>query len=83
MVMGRNGHGPKWLWAEMTRNRRRQIALLMYIVKKNAQSCCMVHVTTPFFTTLFSHKQKAGVSHDLAQIGDLICLQSDLLSLNP
>ena len=20
MVMGRNGHGPKWLWAEMTRN---------------------------------------------------------------
>ena len=21
MVMGRNGHGPKWLWAEMTRNR--------------------------------------------------------------
>ena len=22
MVMGRNGHGPKWLWAEMTRNRK-------------------------------------------------------------
>ena len=21
MVMGRNGHGPNWLWAEMTRNR--------------------------------------------------------------
>ena len=21
MVMGRNGHGPKWLWAEMIRNR--------------------------------------------------------------
>ena len=20
MIMGRNGHGPKWLWAEMTRN---------------------------------------------------------------
>ena len=20
MVMGLNGHGPKWLWAEMTRN---------------------------------------------------------------
>ena len=20
MVMGRNGHGPKWLWAKMTRN---------------------------------------------------------------
>ena len=20
MVMGRNGHGPKWLWAEMTSN---------------------------------------------------------------
>ena len=20
MVMGRNGHGPKWLWAEMTRD---------------------------------------------------------------
>ena len=21
MVMGRNGHGPKWLWAEMTSDR--------------------------------------------------------------
>ena len=20
MVIGRNGHGPKWLWAEITRN---------------------------------------------------------------
>ena len=20
MVIGRNGHGPEWLWAEMTRN---------------------------------------------------------------
>ena len=24
MVMGRNGHGPIWLWAEMTRNRLSQ-----------------------------------------------------------
>ena len=23
MVMGRNGHGPKWLWAEMTSGRQR------------------------------------------------------------
>ena len=25
MVMGRNGHGPKWLWAEMTIDRFRPI----------------------------------------------------------
>ena len=34
MVIGRNGYGPKWLWAEMTRNRR-------------ADSQCRVHTIRP------------------------------------
>ena len=27
MVTGRNGHGPKWLWAEMTRNETNSLLL--------------------------------------------------------
>ena len=29
MVMGRNGHGPKWLWAEMTSDPDNQETLLI------------------------------------------------------
>ena len=28
MVMGRNGHGPKWLWAEMTSDRYNEASVL-------------------------------------------------------
>ena len=30
-TMGRNGHGPKWLWAEMTRNHYKYMSQLMFV----------------------------------------------------
>ena len=53
MVMGRNGHGPKWLWAEMTSDRLfdKSVFLLSFFILPYALTDILGRCTlyTPVF----------------------------------